>query len=198
MTRPDLIVLAPMRIEALAVRRGARETRIVRTGKGAQASRDAAERAARIPAARVAIAGVCGGLDPALDPGDLVVANELRGPDGRTLALAGAERLAEALRARGLTAYAGPLLTAEHLTTGAAREAARSGGALAVDMESWWLAAAAGDRPLTVIRAVADTAAAELRPSLATVRGGIRALSSLSSAAAMLWGLHETLPATKV
>src|SRR5947207_12071366 len=130
-TRPDLIVLAPMRIEVLAVRRGARETRIVRTGRGAQASRDAAERAAGIPAARVAIAGVCGGLDPALDPGDLGGANELRGPDGRTLALAGAERLAEALRARGLTAYAGPLLTAEHLTTGAAREAARSGAALA-------------------------------------------------------------------
>jgi 4-hydroxy-3-methylbut-2-enyl diphosphate reductase len=198
MTRNDLIVLAPLRIEALAVRRGVHGARVIRTGMGAQAARAAAERAASIPAARLAIAGVCGGLDPALEPGDVVVADELRGPDGRTLEVAGAERVADALRARGLSAQVGALQTAERVVTGAAREVARAGGALAVDMESWWLAPAAGDRPLTVLRAVADTEAVDLRPSLATARGGIRALRSLSRAVSALEGLRETQAATKV
>ena len=53
MTREDeLLVLAPLRVEAIALRLGARGVRVVRTGMGATAATRAAGRAAAIPAAR--------------------------------------------------------------------------------------------------------------------------------------------------
>jgi 4-hydroxy-3-methylbut-2-en-1-yl diphosphate reductase len=54
-------------------------------------------------------------------------------------------------------------------------------GALAVDLESAWLAAAAGERPVAVIRAISDT---PQRPLLspAALAGGLRALRSLRAA----------------
>src|SRR5204862_125250 len=62
------------------------------------------------------------------------------------------------------------------------REELRRAGAIAVDMESAWLAAAAGARPLAVVRVVVDTPGRELRRPLATARGGLRALRTLRRA----------------
>ncbi|HMI71969.1 MAG TPA: hypothetical protein VK510_18375, partial [Solirubrobacteraceae bacterium] len=103
-----LLVLAPLRIEARAVSPtlGA-GSQLQRAGMGPKRARSAAARAARTAADAVAVAGFCGALDPALRPGDLVVATEVRGPGG-SVACPTAALLAGALRRRGLTVHEGP------------------------------------------------------------------------------------------
>ena len=102
----DLVVAAPLRIEALAVGRGTRasstRTRVVRTGAGQRATltlNSAPEQEA------VAVAGVCGALSPDLKPGDVVVATEVRGPHA-TVVCPSAPFLVAAIRAQGINAIA--------------------------------------------------------------------------------------------
>ena len=92
-----LLVLAPMAIEEAALRT---KSRVLRTGMGPERARIAAARALAIDAGSVAIAGLCGGVDPALRPGDVVCASELRREDGTTVAVSGAEELAACVLAR--------------------------------------------------------------------------------------------------
>jgi 4-hydroxy-3-methylbut-2-enyl diphosphate reductase len=175
-----LLALAPLAIEARAVRAGAPDAAVVRTGIGARRARAAAARAAALPGAAVAVTGVAGGLD-GLGPGELVVATQLRTQDG-VIDCPGAELLAGELRRHGLDAHAGPVVSSERLVFGARRRALAAEGALAADMESAWLAEAAAGRPLAVVRAIADV------PRLpgSTVRGGLRALRALKAAAPVL------------
>jgi hypothetical protein len=72
---------------------------------------------------------------------------------------------------------------------GGERDRLRRTGALAVDMESPWLAAAADGRPLAVLRVVLDGPEHELL-RLALVRNGLCALGRLRAAAPALarWG----------
>jgi 4-hydroxy-3-methylbut-2-enyl diphosphate reductase len=188
-----LLVLAPLGFEARALRRGLAEpqaragVRVERTGMGPKRAERAATRAAAIPARAVAIAGVCGALDPALRPGDVVVASEVRGPGGTT-PIPGAGLLLAAVRRLGLTADMGPILSMDHLANRREREELASTGAIAVDMESAWLAPAAGDRPLAVLRVVSDTPDRPLHRVLSTVSGGLTALRNLRRAAPALAG----------
>src|SRR5262249_56532357 len=110
-----------------------------------------------------AAAGLGGGLTDDLAPGDLVVGTEVS--EGRhTMRCAAAPLLAGELRRAGLTATAGPVVTVDRLALGAAaRRRLAAGGALVADMESAPLAAAAGDRPVAVLRAGSGTPA---RPPL--------------------------------
>ena len=180
-----LMVLAPLGFEARAVRRGLPppgiDVRIERTGMGPRRARAAARRAATIPSRAVAVAGVCGALDPTLRPGDVVVATEIRGPDGTTV-LPGAGILLAAVRALGLSATMGPIVSMDHLVSGRERRELAATGAVAVDMESAWLAPAAGDRPLAVLRVVSDTPRRGLLHAPATVPGGLAALRNLRRA----------------
>ena len=66
-----------------------------------------------------------------------------------------------------------------------ARAARGHEGVVAVDMESAWLADAAGERPLAVLRVVADTAGRALSTRGSLV-DGVRALSALRRAAPAL------------
>ncbi len=59
-------------------------------------------------------------------------------------------------------------------------------GALAVDMESAWLARAAGERPFAVLRVVLDAPAREIHRPLATLAGGLAAWRALRRAAPAL------------
>src|SRR5439155_2182461 len=135
-----LVVLTPLAIEARAVRTGLPRARIVRGGMGrAKATRAAAS--LELGSSRaLAIAGFCGALDPTLRPGDIVVATELRGPDG-TRKLASSSMLQAALSGLGIRARTGPIVSVDHLVSGNERLALADTGALAVDMESAWLAA---------------------------------------------------------
>ena len=57
----------------------------------------------------VGVAGLCGGIDPDLRAGDIVLATELRSEDTGTIPCPGSSLLAEPLRRMGLRAAAGPL-----------------------------------------------------------------------------------------
>jgi len=176
----DLLVVTALRSERIAITRRLPGARLARCGMGpARALEWLADFGGGRPDA-VAIAGVAGGLDPALRPGDVVVATEVRGPRGRTV-LRGGAPLVAALRGLGLRVRSGPILTHDHVVGGAdEREELARTGALAVDMESADIASAFAHRnvPVAVVRVIVDTAATPLlRP--ATLVSGVRALRVL-------------------
>jgi 4-hydroxy-3-methylbut-2-enyl diphosphate reductase len=176
--RVGLLVAAPLRMEAVALRRGLPEDTVVRTGMGPARSRKAVRALrARRPDA-VAVAGFGGALTDGLAPGDVVVASEVRS-DAGVVACPSAPLLAGALRAAGLTVHLGPVVSVDHVVHGAERAELAATGALVVDMESAMLAAAAGDRPLAVLRVVVDTPSRPLfHPT--TVAAGITASGTLA------------------
>ena len=174
-----LLVLAPLRLEANAVRRGLAQpgSHVRRAGVGAARARKLAGQDQPHPFGALAVMGTAAGLSDDLKPGDLVVASEVT--DGETtVRLPGAGLLAAELRRAGLPARAGRLVTVPKLVRKADRDRLAADGYLAADMESAPLLAAAGGRPVAVIRAVSD---AGFGPGM--VRGGIAALRSLRLAA---------------
>jgi adenosylhomocysteine nucleosidase len=113
-------------------------------------------------------AGVCGGLDPALAPGDLVLPDSVLGPAGELANVTPSDH--RAAWALAPSARAGRLITMrEVIATPEAKAAlfART-GAVAVDMESSVIlaAAAAAGLPSLVVRAVSDAAHDALPPDL--------------------------------
>jgi 4-hydroxy-3-methylbut-2-en-1-yl diphosphate reductase len=192
--RPQLVVLAPLSIEARALRSALPGALVLQTGMGRDRSTRALaeglpERTADLlrGAGAVAIAGFCGALHPNLRPGDVVVATEIRGPDGVT-PCPSAGILAASLSAMGIPYRLGPVVSTDHVVSGRERERLRERtGAIAVDMESAWLAVAARGRPFAVLRVVVDTPGRELKGNpVATTRGGVRAYRALAKAAPAL------------
>lgn len=178
-----LLVLAPLRLEARAVRSGSPGTRVLRTGMGPDAAARAAETVSGNDATAVCVVGVAGATADRLEPGDVVVACEIRGPEGTCRPCLEAAPLVAALRAEGLRVVYGPVASADHVVRGGERERLAREGVCAVDMESAWLAPGVGARPLGVVRAIVDTPGRELTRPLRTASGGIRALVSLRRAA---------------
>ena len=185
-----LAVLAPLSIEALALRCGLRDARVIRTGVGPRRSQSAAQRLSGSTDHALAVAGVCGGIDPELQPGDVVVASELQGEAG-THKLEHANALLEALRDLGVSPHIGPIRSEDHIVRGAERERLRESGAIAVDMESRWLAEAAGDRPFAVLRVVIDTPRRELL-RIGAIPDSLRALATLRRIAPALEAWERT------
>lgn len=173
-----LLVLAPLRIEALAVRSVLPGVKVKRTGMG--------RRPVELgDADAVAVAGLCGAVDPGLRAGDVVLATELRSEDGATIACPGSALLAEPLRRLGLKASVGALYSAPHIVGRDERSRLRDRGVLAVDMESAWLVEQAGTLPAAVLRVVVDTADRRLLGPR-TVVAGVRALWTLRRASGAL------------
>ena len=176
----DVVIAAPLRVEWAAVR-GAR-TPVVCTGHGPRrAQRWRSRWSARRPGdTAVLVAGVAGGLAPEVGVGDLVVASEVRGPGGSVRACAGGAAVAARLRDAGLRVHYGPMVSWPHVVEGEQRQRLATTGALAVDMESAWLAPPE-PVPFAVVRAVSDTAASPLRyPGI--VAAGLTALRALRRA----------------
>ncbi|MGQ0676836.1 MAG: phosphorylase family protein [Rhodospirillales bacterium] len=123
------------------------------------AARDMAARGAKI----LVSAGLAGGLDPAAGPGDIVLAEAVIAPDGRSYPADAALRatIGRAL-APDFRWSAGAILGCDAPVLGAAAKAElhRRTGAVAVDMESHGVARAAAENglPLVVLRAIADPA----------------------------------------
>jgi 4-hydroxy-3-methylbut-2-enyl diphosphate reductase len=202
-TGSGLLVCAPLRLEARALRRGLRNAgqetgqpagqrteqvtgagpgavRVVVTGYGPRRASARETMLRDQPFAAMAIAGVGGGLAADLRPGDLVVASEVT--DGHTvIPCPSAALLAGELRRAGLRVRVGRVVTVDHLVRGAERERLAATGALVADMESAVLARAAGGRPLAVVRAVSDTPGRPL-VSPGVLGGGLAALRSLRAA----------------
>jgi len=179
--RSRLVVCAPLLPEARAVRPGIGDRGEVRvSGYGPGRARRQAERLRQDTFGALAVAGTGGGLTDELRPGDLVVATGVT--DGTTTTpCPSAALLAGELCRAGLAVRTGPVVSVERLAGGRERARAVDAGALAVDLESAWLAAAAGERPVAVVRAISDTPQRPLR-SPAALAGGLRALRSLRAA----------------
>jgi 4-hydroxy-3-methylbut-2-en-1-yl diphosphate reductase len=183
-TGPDaagtgLLVFAPLRLEANAVRRGLREpgSRVLRTGMGATRAAKVARESQQGPFGAMVVMGTAAGVATDLKPGDLVVATEVTDGNG-TVALPGADLLAAELRRAGLSARAGKLATVPSLVKSSDRPKLAAQGFLAADMESATLVGAVEGRPVAVIRAVSDGGL-----GLGMVSGGLAALRSLRLAA---------------
>ncbi len=166
------------------------------SGPGPERAGAAAERLIAEGAEELVSFGLCAGLDPALRPGDLMLAETVIVDDGRALASAAAPRAR--LRARALTAglrvAAGALIgQAQPLASAAQKRALfASSGARAVDMESHGvaLAAEAAGLPFLVVRAVADPA--ERNPPRAALKamgpdGRLRLFAALMTAYLRPW-----------
>ncbi len=180
-----LLICSPLRLEARAVRRGIGDDGDVRqTGYGPRKSAAQAAKLRPGPFGMLAIAGTGGGLSADLSPGDLVVGAQVSGT-GPVISCPSAPLLAGELRRAGLRAWAGQIVTVDHLVRGPGRARLAAAGSLVADMESAQLLAAAADRPAIVVRAVSDT---PQRPLLspAGLAGGIAALRSLRLAAPAL------------
>lgn len=182
-----VLVASPLGIEGALVRSAWRGARVRKTGMGTERSIAAAERLAREPADALLVMGFCGGLDPRSVPGEAIVATEVysaadEGHAPERIACVDAERIAEMLRARGLTARSGPMVCVSRIALGGRRAQLLADGALAVEMESVWLARGAAGRPLAVVRVVLDSPSHELvRP--AAVFSAVRAARVLRGVA---------------
>jgi nucleoside phosphorylase len=170
-----LLVVAAMRLELAPLpRHGSREIVAAWTGEGAPS---AARRLGALlerhrPRAVVAV-GAAAGLAPALEPGRIVIAREVR--DAAGVLVPDARLLARALAFPGTTA--GTVLSVPRILATAAdkREAWRRAGSPAVaaaDLESaaWARTAAAAGIPWIVARSVSDAADEELPLDLESCR----------------------------
>jgi 4-hydroxy-3-methylbut-2-enyl diphosphate reductase len=189
MTGSGLLVLAPLGVEARALRPAAAGTRVVRVGAGLRRAAHTAQRTVQQPSpAAVAVAGVAGALADGLVPGDVVVADRVLDERGQPVAahLDSAPLVAAALRRRGLTVHVGPIVSTPHLVKRPDRRAGLAQlGALAVDMETTALLGVPWEAPVTVVRTISDTSTRDLL-SPAIIRGGWRALVSLRAATPVL------------
>ena len=165
----SLELWCPLGIEARAARRAVSVSTVVaRTGMG---PRRAAAFARRRSVAGgdcdhtcAVVLGLSGAVTDALAPGDVVVADVVRGPGPERSVGASptaAEAILAGLRRVGIAAVRGPVGSVARPATGPQRRRLGDDGSQAVDMESWWLLAAE-PRPLAVVRVVCDTPAAEL------------------------------------
>jgi 4-hydroxy-3-methylbut-2-enyl diphosphate reductase len=100
--------------------------------------------------------------------------------------------LVRALDSLGVVAHLGPIRSEDHIVRGSERDRLLADGAIAVDMESLWLAEAAGQRPFAVLRVVIDTSDRELLHPR-TLGNGLRALITLRRIAPALetWSKNQ-------
>ena len=189
---PELVVLAPLSVEASAVRAGAPWARVEKIGMGPKRATRSAQLVQGAAGNAVLIAGFCGALDPELEPGDVVLATELRGPTG-THVCEDTTILEGVLRRGGLRVRRGPIASSQRLVLRERRRTLQRSGALAVDMESAWLAPAVRGEPLVTLRVVLDTHRHELHRPLRTLQAAAMAYRTLRRACALVHDWAEAL-----
>jgi 4-hydroxy-3-methylbut-2-enyl diphosphate reductase len=158
-------------------------------------AKTAASELAAHPASRLLVVGFCGGLDEESAPGEVIVAEEVyaapdEGHAEERVRCGLAGELVAGLTGRGLKVRVGNVVCVSRLALGERRAELLAGGAIGVDMESVWLAGAAGERPFGVVRVVLDSPRHELmRPQ--AIGGALRAAKALRRVAG---ALHELAP----
>jgi len=163
--RPWQRLAWPVEFAACGQWRG-RRWLLVANGPGPRLAGEAAEAAfSRVRVAAVISTGSCGALDPALAPGEILVAEEVRClPTGRRF---------RARRPEGPAARCGVLLSVDRVIRSAEEKAElRRSGADAVEMEASAVAAEAERRsaPFYAIRAVLDGARESLQVDFNALR----------------------------
>ena len=192
---PELGIVTGLAAEAKLIQKAYRRAgqvppRLACDGPGPERAGAAATRLAQDGAALLISFGICGGLDSALKPGDLLLADTVLSGDGARHPASAEQRPVLEARLSGLALriVAGPLLGQDRPLAGAVDKAARfaATGARAVDMESHGVARAAeaAGLPFLVVRAVADPAARNLpRAALAAIGpdGRLKLFSALGA-----------------
>ncbi len=191
----ELLVAAPLRLEAMLISSAARGAFVRKTGMGPHHARAAAGELAAHTAARMLVLGFCGGLDEQSVPGEVIVADEVyaavdEGHEEQRVRCEMAGDLLVRLAGRGMKVRVGNVVCVSKLALGKRRSELHVGGAIAVDMESVWLAPAAATRPFGVVRVVLDSPRHELmRPQ--AIGGVLRAARALRRVAG---ALHDSPP----
>jgi len=186
----EAVLAAPLRLEALLVASGARGRVVRRTGMGPDRARASVRELSRHAAGALLVVGFCGGLDASSVPGEVIVAEEVyaatdEGHADSPVSCALRDELVMRLTGRGLKVRSGKIVCVSRLALGDRRAELHAGGAIAVDMESVWLAGAARERPFGVVRVVLDSPSHELlRPG--AVFGALRAAQTLRRVSAAL------------
>ncbi len=206
----ELLVAAPMRIEAALISSAgtlmgtppfagqAGRLRVRKTGMGPKRSKAAAGRlvGSGAGAGAMLVLGFCGGLDASSVPGEVIVAEEVyaavdEGHAEERVRCTLHDQLVHRLTGRGMKVRTGDVVCVSRLALGERRAQLHAGGAIAVDMESVWLAPGAGERPFGVVRVVLDSPEHELLRVRAAA-GALRAALALRRVAG---ALHEWTPA---
>jgi 4-hydroxy-3-methylbut-2-enyl diphosphate reductase len=159
-------------------------------------SRAAAGRLLGEGAGSLVVVGFCGGLDAESVPGEVIIPEEVyaaRDEDhGDMLVRCDlAAQLVARLAGRGLKLRSGPIVCVSKIAVGERRAQLLDAGAIAVDMESVWLAAAAEGRSFGVVRVVLDSPSHELF-RVGAVVDALRAARALRAVAG---ALHDWVPA---
>ncbi len=194
--RPELGIVTGLAAEAKLIEKAFARTRrgipgLACDGPGPERAGAAAARLARDGAVLLVSFGICGGLDPELRPGDLVLADTVLTGDGARHPTSAEQRPVLEARLSGLSLRiaAGALLCQDRPLAGAADKGARfaATGALAVDMESFGVARAAqaAGLPFLVVRAIADPAERSLPRAALKAIGPDGRLKLFSALAAM-------------
>jgi 4-hydroxy-3-methylbut-2-enyl diphosphate reductase len=162
----------------------ASEVKVLRTGMGPRRMRGFLARHPEVAAAGpVVLLGFGGALTRDLGPGDVVVADMVRAPEGE-IRLASPALLASHLRESGLRVRCGSLYRSERVVRGEPlRILLARTGSLAVDMESFEAGFSLGTLPgMAIVRVISDGPAFELGTS-SFLRSLPKALESLRQAA---------------
>lgn len=191
-----LLVAAPMRIEAALISSASRRALVRKTGMGPRRSKAAAGELVGAGASALLVLGFCGGLDTGSVPGEVIVAEEVyaasdEGHGEERVRCELNHQLVHRLTGRGLKVRTGAVVCVSRLALGERRAQLHAGGAIAVDMESVWLAAGAGERPFGVVRVVLDSPEHELM----RVRAAAGALHAALALRRVASALHEWAPA---
>jgi 4-hydroxy-3-methylbut-2-enyl diphosphate reductase len=191
-----LLVAAPLRVEAALISSAARGALVHRTGMGPARAKAAAGALTSRASQALLVLGFCGGLDESSVPGEVIVAEEVfaatdEGHLEQRISCGLAAHLLSQLTGLGMKVRVGSIVCTSRIAVGERRAELLARGAIAVDMESVWLASGAGERPFGVVRVVLDSPSHELmRPQ--AVFGALRAASALRKVAS---ALHEWTPA---
>jgi 4-hydroxy-3-methylbut-2-enyl diphosphate reductase len=190
-----VLVAAPLRLEAALISSGARGAFVRKTGMGPDRAKAAAGELVAQAGAAMLVLGFCGGLDAGSVPGEVIVPEEVYAaedeghPEQRVRCDLAADLLGR-LTGQGMKVRTGKLVCVSRLALGERRAELHAGGAIAVDMESVWLADGAAGRPFGVVRVVLDSPEHELMRPQAAV-GALRAAWALRRVAG---ALHDLVP----
>lgn len=178
----DAVDLHPEGLRITIGRLGRVRVAVVAGGVGATAAR----RATRLlidghSPGKIVAAGLCGGLDPTLDFGGIVLADSVTTVPSGPCADPPRVRAVGRIPNERVSGYSRPMHRGRIVSTDRVvatieekRRLHASTGAAAVDMESWWIAeeaAAGGIEPL-VVRVVCDTAGDTIPEDVAMLGGG--------------------------